>query len=147
MTGNVRNKFLQFPGWMCSDEHMNKRAKQTSTHANEATANGAGDVSREADQETDLDVFKANPSECLLAYYIGLHELAKNPHHQFSVVELAIVSGIGQTTLKAIKKSENSPFSSGKCTVARLDAWLDANSYFRIMVNKNRRPLATIGDQ
>lgn len=100
---------------------------------------------RETDCDKELD--PANRSECLLAYYIGLHELAKNPHHQFSLRELAIVSGLGHTTLKAIKKSENTPFSSGKCTVARLDAWLDANSYFRTMVNKNRRPLAAIGGQ
>ena len=48
----------------------------------------------------------------------------KFPHRQFNASELSLLSGIGRTAMTQIKNSEDTPFSLGKCTLRRLDAWL-----------------------
>jgi hypothetical protein len=49
----------------------------------------------------------------------------KFPHRQFNSAELAILSGIGHTAISQIKNAPDTPFSLGKCTLRRLDAWLE----------------------
>jgi hypothetical protein len=46
------------------------------------------------------------------------------PHRQFTITELAILSGLGGTAVAQIKNAPDSPFSMGKCSMRRLDAWL-----------------------
>ncbi|MDQ3622076.1 MAG: hypothetical protein M3463_06255 [Verrucomicrobiota bacterium] len=48
----------------------------------------------------------------------------KFPHRQFNASELALLSGIGRTAMTQIKNASDTPFSLGKCTLRRLDAWL-----------------------
>ncbi|MEP6669770.1 MAG: hypothetical protein ABJF10_11490 [Chthoniobacter sp.] len=48
----------------------------------------------------------------------------KFPHRQFNASELAMLSGIGRTAITQIKNAADTPFSLGKCTMRRLDAWL-----------------------
>lgn len=58
-------------------------------------------------------------------HFTRLMSLAERlPYRQFNVSELALLSGLGMTTISTIKQSADSPFSYGKCTLARLDAWL-----------------------
>lgn len=49
---------------------------------------------------------------------------AKFPHRQFNSAELSILSGVGRTAMSQIKNASDTPFSLGKCTLQRLDAWL-----------------------
>jgi hypothetical protein len=49
---------------------------------------------------------------------------AKFPHRQFNSAELCVLSGVGRTAMSQIKNAEDTPFSLGKCTLQRLDAWL-----------------------
>lgn len=49
---------------------------------------------------------------------------AKFPHRQFNSAELSVLSGVGRTAMSQIKNSSDTPFSLGKCTLQRLDAWL-----------------------
>jgi hypothetical protein len=49
---------------------------------------------------------------------------AKFPHRQFNSAELCVLSGIGRTAISQIKNATDTPFSLGKCTLRRLDAWL-----------------------
>ncbi len=48
----------------------------------------------------------------------------KFPHRQFNASELALLSGIGRTAMSQIRSAADTPFSLGKCTMRRLDAWL-----------------------
>ena len=51
----------------------------------------------------------------------------KFPHRQFNSAELSIISGIGRTAMSQIKNAPDTPFSLGKCTMQRLDAWLSSH--------------------
>jgi hypothetical protein len=53
------------------------------------------------------------------------------PHRQFNSAELSIVSGIGRTAMSQIKNAADTPFSLGKCTMARLDRWLARHPGFK----------------
>ena len=55
----------------------------------------------------------------------------KFPHRQFNSAELSVVSGIGKTAMSQIKMASDSPFSLGKCTLRRLDAWLEQHPGFK----------------
>jgi hypothetical protein len=55
----------------------------------------------------------------------------KFPHRQFNSAELSIVSGIGRTAMSQIKNATDTPFSLGKCTLRRLDAWLERHPGFK----------------
>jgi hypothetical protein len=56
---------------------------------------------------------------------------AKFPHRQFNSAELCILSGIGRTAMSQIKNASDTPFSLGKCTLQRLDAWLASHPGFK----------------
>jgi hypothetical protein len=56
---------------------------------------------------------------------------AKFPYRQFNSAELCILSGIGRTAMSQIKNSADTPFSLGKCTLQRLDAWLAKRPGFK----------------
>jgi hypothetical protein len=56
---------------------------------------------------------------------------AKFPHRQFNSGELCILSGIGRTAMSQIKNAPDTPFSLGKCTLQRLDAWLAKRPGFK----------------
>ena len=51
----------------------------------------------------------------------------KFPHRQFNTTELSIISGIGRTAMSQIKNANDTPFSLGKCTMRRLDEWLQSH--------------------
>jgi len=53
------------------------------------------------------------------------------PHRQFTITELAILSGLGRTAVAQIKNASDSPFSMGKCSLRRLDAWLARHPGFK----------------
>lgn len=55
----------------------------------------------------------------------------KFPHRQFNSFELSIISGIGRTAMSQIKNAADTPFALGKCTMARLDAWLEKHPGFK----------------
>ena len=55
----------------------------------------------------------------------------KFPHRQFNSAELSALSGIGRTGMAQIKKAPDTPFSLGKCTLRRLDAWLEKHPGFK----------------
>ena len=56
---------------------------------------------------------------------------AKFPHRQFNSAELCVLSGIGRTAMSQIKNAADTPFSLGKCTLQRLDAWLARHPGFK----------------
>lgn len=56
---------------------------------------------------------------------------AKFPHRQFNSAELSVLSGIGRTAMSQIKNTQDTPFSLGKCTLQRLDAWLAKPTGFK----------------
>ena len=56
---------------------------------------------------------------------------AKFPHRQFNSAELCVLSGIGRTAMSQIKNAKDTPFSLGKCTLQRLDAWLAKHPGFK----------------
>ncbi len=56
---------------------------------------------------------------------------AKFPHRQFNSAELSVLSGVGRTAMSQIKNSQDTPFSLGKCTLRRLDAWLAKHAGFK----------------
>ncbi|MFZ3375738.1 MAG: hypothetical protein WA183_09310 [Chthoniobacterales bacterium] len=56
---------------------------------------------------------------------------AKFPHRQFNSVELCVLSGVGRTAMSQIKNASDTPFSLGKCTLQRLDAWLAKHPGFK----------------
>lgn len=56
---------------------------------------------------------------------------AKFPHRQFNSAELSVLSGIGRTAMSQIKNTQDTPFSLGKCTLQRLDAWLAKHTGFK----------------
>lgn len=53
------------------------------------------------------------------------------PHRQFNSAELSILSGVGRTAISQIKNAADTPFSLGKCTLQRLDAWLAGHPGFK----------------
>jgi hypothetical protein len=55
----------------------------------------------------------------------------KFPHRQFNSAELSVLSGIGHTAISQIKNAPDTPFSLGKCTLRRLDAWLEKHPGFK----------------
>lgn len=55
----------------------------------------------------------------------------KFPHRQFNTSELSLLSGIGRTAMSQIKNAPDTPFSLSKCTLRRLDAWLDRHPGFK----------------
>ncbi len=73
--------------------------------------------------ETGLD------SVTMFAALLFLAE--KFPHRQFNTVELSLLSGLGRTALSQIKNAPDSPFSLGKCSLRRLDEWLDSHPGFK----------------
>ena len=56
---------------------------------------------------------------------------AKFPHRQFNSAELCVLSGVGRTAISQIKNAPDTPFSLGKCTPQRLDAWLAKHPGFK----------------
>jgi len=60
-----------------------------------------------------------------------LYFAEKFPHRQFTSAELSIVSGIGHTAMSQIRNADDTPFSLGKCTLRRLDAWLENHPGFK----------------
>ncbi len=60
------------------------------------------------------------------------------PQHQFTGTELSVVMGIGRTSISQIKKELDSPFSLSKCTVKRLDAWLDKHPEYKQRSSKGK---------
>jgi hypothetical protein len=56
---------------------------------------------------------------------------AKFPHRQFNSAELCVLSGVGRTAMSQIKNAADTPFSLGKCTLQRLDAWLARHPGFK----------------
>ena len=56
---------------------------------------------------------------------------AKFPHRQFNSAELCVLSGVGLTAMSQIKNAKDTPFSLGKCTLQRLDAWLANHPGFK----------------
>ena len=56
---------------------------------------------------------------------------AKFPHRQFNSAELCVLSGVGRTAMSQIKNAKDTPFSLGKCTLQRLDAWLAKHPGFK----------------
>ena len=69
-------------------------------------------------EPTEASVSATATSEALLFW------AAKFPHRQFSSADLCVLSGVGRTTMSQIKNAPDTPFSIGKCTLQRLDAWL-----------------------
>jgi transcriptional regulator with XRE-family HTH domain len=67
-------------------------------------------------------------AEELLALYIIAERF---PHRQFTPSQLAELSGMGRTMISQIKNESDSPFSGGKCSLRRLDAWLDKHPGFK----------------
>jgi hypothetical protein len=57
--------------------------------------------------------------------------MEKSPHRQFNTSELALLTGLSRTTISQIKNAPDTPFSAGKCTPRRLDAWLQAHPGFK----------------
>jgi hypothetical protein len=55
----------------------------------------------------------------------------KYPHRQFNGTQLSIISGIGRTAMTQIRKASDTPFSMGKCTPRRLDAWLERHPGYK----------------
>ena len=55
----------------------------------------------------------------------------KFPHRQFNSAELSVLSGIGHTAMSQIKNAADTPFALGKCTLRRLDAWLERHPGFK----------------
>ena len=45
--------------------------------------------------------------------------------------ESCVLSGIGRTAMSQIKNAPDTPFSLGKCTLQRLDAWLAKTPGFK----------------
>jgi hypothetical protein len=56
---------------------------------------------------------------------------AKFPHRQFNSAELCVLSGVGRTAMSQIKNEKDTPFSLGKCTLQRLEAWLAKHPGFK----------------
>src|SRR3954471_6900377 len=93
---------------MCSSEHICSMSKPTKPKK-----------PLQIQAETGLD------SVTMFAALLFLAE--KFPHRQFNTVELSLLSGIGRTALSQIRNAPDTPFSHGKCSLRRLDAWLDAH--------------------
>ena len=106
MEGSTKRKTIQ-------TQTAKPRSKQMTTH------------SREPEVSTEEVISSATTAAAL----IFLAE--KFPHRQFNGAELAVVSGIGVTAISQIKRAADSPFSLGKCTLRRLDAWLEQHPGFK----------------
>ncbi len=69
---------------------------------------------------------------CSTTSIAALLFLAANfPHRQFNSAELSVLSGVGKTAMSQIKNAKDTPFSLGKCTLQRLDAWLANHPGFK----------------
>jgi hypothetical protein len=55
----------------------------------------------------------------------------KYPHWQFNSTQLSMISGVGRTAMTQIRKASDTPFSMGKCTPRRLDAWLESHPGYK----------------
>jgi hypothetical protein len=55
----------------------------------------------------------------------------KYPHWQFNSKQLSKISGVGRTAMTQIRKASDTPFSMGKCTPRRLDAWLEKHPGYK----------------
>jgi hypothetical protein len=53
------------------------------------------------------------------------------PNRQLNGAELSIATGIGRTAMTKISQSTDSPFTLGKSTGARLNAWLQKHTGFK----------------
>lgn len=74
----------------------------------------------------ESDAFSSPSSIAALLFWA-----AKFPHRQFNSAELCVLSGIGRTAISQIKNATDTPFSLGKCTLQRLDAWLAKHPGFK----------------
>ncbi|MEO8351353.1 MAG: hypothetical protein ABI680_06445 [Chthoniobacteraceae bacterium] len=74
----------------------------------------------------DQDAFSSTTTIAALLFLA-----AKFPHRQFNSAELCVLSGIGRTAISQIKNARDTPFSLGKCTLQRLDAWLASHPGFK----------------
>jgi hypothetical protein len=64
--------------------------------------------------------------------FAGLFYFAERfPHRQFTSAELSIISGFGHTAISTIRNAADTPFSLGKCSLRRLDAWLEKHPGFK----------------
>jgi len=79
--------------------------------------------------EPELAEEDALSSATTIAALLFLAE--KLPHRQFNSAELSMISGIGRTAMSQIKNAGDSPFSLGKCTLRRLDAWFEKHPGFK----------------
>jgi hypothetical protein len=55
----------------------------------------------------------------------------KYPHWQFNSKQLSKITGVGRTAMTQIRKASDTPFSMGKCTPRRLDAWLEKHPGYK----------------
>jgi hypothetical protein len=55
----------------------------------------------------------------------------KYPHWQFNSKQLCKITGVGRTAMTQIRKASDTPFSVGKCTPRRLDAWLEKHPGYK----------------
>lgn len=72
-----------------------------------------------------------SPLDSVTMFAALLFLAEKFPHRQFNSVELSLLSGLGRTALSQIKNASDTPFSLGKCSLRRLDAWLAAHPGFK----------------
>lgn len=79
--------------------------------------------------ESEPEIEEGLNSATTMAALLLLAE--KVPHRQFNSAELSIISGIGHTAISQIKKAADTPFSLGKCTLRRLDSWLERHPGFK----------------
>lgn len=101
-----RRRVAGFLAWAILSHLKNKKMSKTT-------------VSREPDQTDEEDTLS---SATAFAALLFLAE--KFPYRQFNASELTLLSGIGRTAMSQIKNAQDTPFSLGKCTLQRLDAWL-----------------------
>jgi hypothetical protein len=83
-----------------------------------------------------MSTLEADPADqdglCSTTAIAALLFLAeKFPYRQFNSAELSMISGIGRTAMSQIKNAADSPFALGKCTLRRLDAWLEKHPGFK----------------
>ena len=82
---------------------------------------------KQASFEPATDDDLRSPSAVLALFLLA----EKFPHRQFNSAELSALSGIGRTGMAQIKKADDTPFALGKCTLRRLDAWLEKHPGFK----------------
>lgn len=111
----------------CSNEHMNQLIKKKYKRASEK-AGGEKDKTTVQGTDSGDGAHETGSS----AWLQGLFLLAiHHPTRQFDIVELSFLVGIGRPALSKIKNHPQTPFSLGKCSLTRLEAWLAKNSGFK----------------